>query len=278
MRRTKQYRTAIRQYSKCKNNIKKLESQKEKKKTEYEFWTDRLNDIKDELKMLQEKFQLTWTACRKKNEELGKTEQYNYINSIFKLSKAKDIWSGMEKVLFGKGKKLNYKQSDQLPIIQAKQLERGITYEFDNDDNLIINLGFARESGIKPLKLMLKAIDKKDIFLQEEYDLIYNFLRNPKELEDNAIEEFVKSKKLIDIHRICYFSIQCKTIRGKKRIFLLCTIEGYPSTKKRIIKNANGTITITKRHNFYNEKEKQRVAFDEGTQSYALVSKNKIEF
>ena len=125
---------------------------------------------------------------------------------------------------------------------------------------------------------MLKAIDKKDIFLQEEYDLIYNFLRNPKELEDNAIEEFVKSKKLIDIHRICYFSIQCKTIRGKKRIFLLCTIEGYPSTKKRIIKNANGTITITKRHNFYNEKEKQRVAFDEGTQSYALVSKNKIEF
>lgn len=277
MKRTRQYKTAILQYSKCKNNIKKLETQKDKKKIEYEFWINKLNDIKDELNMLQEKFQLTWTACRKKNEELGKTEQYKYINSIFKLSKAKDIWSGIEKVLFGKGKKLNYKPSDQLPIIQAQQLERGITYNFDKNDNLIINLGFARGSGIKPLKLMLKEINKNDIFLQEEYELIYNFLRNPKELEDNAIEEFVKNKKLIDIHRICYFSIQCKTIRGKKRIFLLFTMEGYPSVKKKIIKNDNGTITITKRHYFYNKKEKQRVAFDEGTQSYGLVSKNKIE-
>ena len=277
MKRTKKYKTAIIQYAKCKNKIKQLESKKEQKTKEYTCFINKLEDIKNELKILQENFKLTWTACRKQSEELGKNEQYAYINSIFKLSKSKDIWAGMEKVLFKKGKKLNYKQSKQLPIIQAQQLERGITYRFDENDNLILNVGFSRESKIKSLNLTLQSIKKKDIFLQEEYERLYTFLRNPKELEDNAIEEFVKNKKLIDIHRVCYFSIQCKEIRGKKRVFILFTIEGYPSVKKRIIKNANGTTTIIHRHNFYNQKKKQRIAFDEGTQSYAFVSKYKIE-
>lgn len=275
MKRTRQYRNAMKQYTKCQKQLDGFTKQKNKK--EYKFWTNRLEEVKKELTEIREKFHLTWKDLRMKHLELGKTTHYAYINSIFKLTKAEDIWDGAQKVLFGNGKSLHYKQSNELPIIQAKQLKCGITFNFDKNDNLIINVGFSKAYNIKQISLELKPIRKDDLFLQDEYARLYDFLRNAKELEYNAIMEYAKDGKIIDIHRICYFSIKCELIRGKKRIFLMPTVEGKPCTKKRIIKNFNGTTTITKRHHFYNGKEKRRIAFDEGTQSYAFVTSDKVE-
>lgn len=275
MIRTKQYHNSMIQYKKYKNKLKGLNEKKNKK--EYDYWNNKLEKTQLELENLRKRFQLTWENLRKKQIELGNTEQYEYIHSHFKLTKAEDIWHGMQTILYGNGKKLNYKQSNNLPIIQAKQLERGITANFDKNDNLIIGIGFSRKSTIKSLKLKLKPIKENDLFLQDEYSLIYKFLRNTEEMEYNALELYAKNGGLMDIHRICYFSIKCEIIRGRKRIFLMPTMEGIPSTKKKIIKNSNGTTTITKRHHFYNGKEKRRVGFDEGTQSYAFVTKNKID-
>ena len=275
MKRTKQYRTSIIQYHKYKNKIEKLTKSKNEKLLK--ILNTKFDRIKQELEDLRIKYNLTWNALREKQQELGKTDQYVYINTVFKLSRAEYIWSGMEKVLFGNGKKLNYKQSDFLPSITGKQLNRAITVKFDENDDLIINLGFSKESKIKKLNINLKSIKDNDLFLQNEYELIYNYLRNKEELENLAIIEYIKNKKLIDIHRICYFSIKCEIIRGKKRIFLIATMEGHPSMKKKIIKNTNGTITIVKRHHYYDNKKTARVGFDLGPQSYAFVSKDKTE-
>ena len=277
MKRTKQYKNAIIQYSKCKKKIAKLKLKKDKNEEIYNYWTDKLDKVTNELENLRIQFHLTKDDLNKKQKELGKTEDYSYISSVFKLSKAEDIWYGMEKVLFGNGKQLHYKQSNELPMIKAKQFNRGITFKFDNYDNLIINIGFSKNSNLKTLHLKLKPIKEKDLFLQDEYELLYKYLRSPEELENKAIIEYVKNKKLIDIHRICYFSIKCDIIRGRKRVFLYVTVEGHPSIKKKIIKNTNGTITIKKRYNYYNGKDKRRVAFDLGPQSYGFVSKDKID-
>ena len=275
MKRTKQYRNAMKQYTKCQKKLTGLTKQKNKK--EYDFWTNRLEEVKNELTEIRKRFSLTWEALRVKQKELGKTTHYAYINSIFKLTKAEDVWNGAQKVLFGKGKRLHYRQSNELPIIQSKQLGRAITHKFDKNDNLIITIGCSKTCNMKPINLELTPIKNDDLFLQDEYARLYYYLRNVKELENIAITEYIKNKKIIDIHKICYFSIKCEMIRGKKRIFLMPTVEGKPCTKKRIIKNFNGTTTITKRHHFYNGKEKRRIAFDEGTQSYAFVTSDKVE-
>ena len=275
MKRTKQYRNAMKQYTKCQKKLNGLTKQKNKK--EYDFWTNRLEEVKNELTEIRKRFSLTWEALRVKQKELGKTTHYAYINSIFKLTKAEDVWNGAQKVLFGKGKRLHYRQSNELPIIQSKQLGHSITHKFDKNDNLIITIGCSKTCNMKPINLELKPIKKDDLFLQDEYAQLYYYLRNVKELEYIAITEYIKNKRIIDIHKICYFSIKCEMIRGKKRIFLMPTVEGKPCTKKRIIKNFNGTTTITKIHHFYNGKEKRRIAFDEGPQSYAFVTSDKVE-
>lgn len=275
MKRIKQYRNAMKQYTKCQKKLNGLTKQKNKK--EYDFWTNRLEEVKNELTEIRKRFSLTWEALRVKQKELGKTTHYAYINSIFKLTKAEDVWNGAQKVLFGNGKRLHYRQSNELPIIQSKQLGRAITHKFDKNDNLIITIGCSKTCNMKPINLELTPIKNDDLFLQDEYARLYYYLRNVKELENIAITEYIKNKKIIDIHKICYFSIKCEMIRGKKRIFLMPTVEGKPCTKKRIIKNFNGTTTITKRHHFYNGKEKRRIAFDEGTQSYAFVTSDKVE-
>ena len=49
-----------------------------------------------------------------------------YKRQIFALTTAEDIWRGMEKCLYGKGKTLHFSKHGDLTCIRAKQINRGI--------------------------------------------------------------------------------------------------------------------------------------------------------
>ena len=82
--RTKKYRKLLRLYgdTEDKENRKLLAKQ--------------LNDM-------QKEFNVTWDFCRTSMIPIGK--KYG-IDAIFALTKAEDVWRGMEKCLYGNGKML----------------------------------------------------------------------------------------------------------------------------------------------------------------------------
>ena len=81
------------------------------------------------------------------------------INSIFLLSETENIWAAVQSVLYRNGKHLNYAKRGELPLIRAKQIERGITLSFVN--------GSARckIGGIEAFTLITK---KNDSFAKNE--------------------------------------------------------------------------------------------------------------
>ena len=64
MKRIKQYRNAMKQYTKCQKKLNGLTKQKNKK--EYDFWTNRLEELKNELTEIRKRFSLTWEDLRVK--------------------------------------------------------------------------------------------------------------------------------------------------------------------------------------------------------------------
>ena len=66
-------------------------------------------------------------------------KKYN-VDAVFALTKAEDIWRGMEKCLYGNGNILHFSKYGDLPCIRAKQMNRGIPI-FVKDNKLQYKLG-----------------------------------------------------------------------------------------------------------------------------------------
>ena len=96
--RTKRYRKLLILYG----------STKDKKKRKH--FGDQLNEM-------QKQYDVTWDFCRKSMIFIGK--KYN-VDAVFALTKAEDIWRGMEKCLYGNGNILHFSKYRDLPCIRAK--------------------------------------------------------------------------------------------------------------------------------------------------------------
>ena len=76
-----------------------------------------------QLNEMQSEYNVTWDFCRTSMISIGK--KYG-IDAVFALTKAEDVWRGMEKCLYGNGKTIHFSKYGELSCIRAKQINRGI--------------------------------------------------------------------------------------------------------------------------------------------------------
>lgn len=230
LKRTKKYRGLLKAYNKTSDDKKKKSIGK------------RLNEM-------QKAYNVTWDYCR--NSMIPIAEKY-HCNSVFALTKAEDVWSGIEKCLYSDGEDIHFSKYEDLPCLRAKQTNRVLIVKVEND-SLVVYYGKQR-IGLKI----------KDRFQQEEKDAILSYLEQPEVIDKKAVEILQEEAYCIDSFRPCYGTLVPKYIRGKWRIFVHITIEGKAKPKYR----KDGTP----RHTY----GKGIVGNDIGTQTVAYTSNTEV--
>ena len=165
---------------------------------------------------MQKRYNVTWDYCRTSMIPIGK--KYG-IDAVFALTKAEDIWKGIEKCLYDNGKTIHFSKYGDLPSIRAKQINRGISLFVKNN-----KLQFK-------LNKMVFDIKVNDRFQKDEISAVLSYLSRSEFIDKKAVETFIKDAYCIDTYRPCYATLVPKMIRGKYRIFLHLTIEGKAKPK-----------------------------------------------
>ena len=195
--RTKKYRKLLQLYGSTED--------KKKRKT----YAGQLNEM-------QEQYNVTWDFCRASMIPIGK--KYG-IDAIFALTKAEDVWRGVEKCLYGNGRMLHFSKYGDFPCIRAKQINRGIPMSVKNDE-LQFKLG----------KLVF-GIQVKDQFQTDEVNAVLDYLAQPEIIDDKAVKILQDEACCISTYRPCYATLVPKFIRGKYRVYLHLVIEGKAKPK-----------------------------------------------
>ena len=132
----------------------------------------------DQLKEMQKAYNVTWDYCRKSMIPIGK--KYG-IAAVFALTKAEDIWQGIEKCLYGNGKTIHFSKYGELSCIRAKQINRGIPMSV-KDDKLQFKLGKTAF-----------GIQVNDRFQQDEVDAILTYLTESELVDNKAVKTFIEN-------------------------------------------------------------------------------------
>ena len=172
--------------------------------------------IARQMKEMQDQYNVTWDFCRNAMIPIGK--KYD-IKAVFTVSKAEDVWSGVEECLYSDGKRIHFKKRGDLPEVRAKQINRGIILSVEDD-----KLRFK-------LDKMSFGIKVKDRFQQDEINAILDYLSAPELNDKRAVSTLVNEGTCISTYRPCYASLKCKRIRGKLRVYAHITIEGLSKPK-----------------------------------------------
>lgn len=228
--RTKRYRKLLKLYGKAKKG------------------TFERADYGRQLQEMQKLYDVTWDFCRKSMIYIAK--KYN-VNSIFGLTKAEDIWHGLEKCLYSDGKTIHFSKFGDYPAIRAKQVNRGIPISSKEDLRFKI--------GKIPFGIIIK-----DRFQQDEVNAILNYMKNPKKENMYAVEHFTEIGECVSTYRPCYATLVPKKIRGRYRVFLHLCIEGKPVPK--FDRHGNP------RHHY----GKGQIGADIGTQTVAYTSNTEV--
>ena len=195
--RTKRYRKLLRLYGSTENKSIR-------------------NNLAIQLNDMQKQYNVTWDYCRRSMIPIGK--KYG-IDAIFALTKAEDIWRGVEKCLYGNGNAIHFSKYGDLPCIRAKQINRGIPISV-KDNKLSFKLGKS-----------IFGVKVKDRFQTDEVNAVLDYLVKPETIDNKAIQTFLNEAYCIDTYRPCYATLVLKFIRGKYRIYLHLTIEGKAKPK-----------------------------------------------
>ena len=206
-------------------------------------------ELANQLNEMQKTYNVTWDYCRKSMIPIGK--KYS-IDAVFALTKAEDVWRGMEKCLYGNGKTLHFSKFGDLPCVRAKQITRGIPISV-NDNKLQFKLG-----------KNIFGIQVNDRFQQDEVDAVLSYLAKPEIIDNMAVNTLVEDAYCIDTYRPCYVTLVPKMIRGRYRIYLHLTIEG--KAKPKYDKHGNP------RHIY----GKGIIGADIGTQTVAYTSDTEV--
>ncbi len=228
------------EYGKLKNLYGKYSEKKEKEKRK---------DIAKQMEEMQKQYNVTWDFCRTSMIPIGK--KYG-LNSIFALTKAEDIWSGIEKCLYGNGKEIHFTKYGNYSSIRAKQSDRGIILKIR--DNSVI---------LKYNKFSFGLIEK-DRFHNDEIKAIINYMSQPEVVDENAVITLTEYGICTDTYRPCYVTFVPQIIRNKLRIFAHITVEGKAKPKYDQYGNP--------RHNY----GQGNVGCDIGVQTIAYTSKSEV--
>ncbi|MEE0991531.1 MAG: hypothetical protein UH542_00935 [Bacteroidales bacterium] len=210
---------------------------------------ERRKSIIKQMERMQKQYNVTWDFCRRAMIPIG--QKYE-LNSVFALTKAEDIWRGVEKCLFSKGKTLHFAKRDNLPNIRAKQLNRGIVVVV-KDNQINCKIGTISFNPVI-----------KDKFELDETNAIVKYLVNSDEKDSEAIKALITDGTIISTYRPCYASLVCEKIRGNLKVYVCFTIEGTPKPKFK----SDGTL----RHKYGTG----IVGCDIGTQTIAYTSDSEV--
>ena len=205
--------------------------------------------LANQLNEMQKLYNVTWDYCRKAMIPLGK--KYG-IDAVFALTKAEDVWRGMEKCLYDNGKTLHFSKYRDYPCIRAKQINRGIPMSV-KDDKLQFKLGKTAF-----------GIQISDRFQQDEVNAVLSYFAEPEIVDMKAVNTLMEEDYCIDTYRPCYAMLVPKMIRSRYRIYLHLTIEG--KAKPKYDKYGNP------RHKF----GKGMIGADIGTQTVAYTSDTEV--
>lgn len=177
---------------------------------------DKRKVLAKQLNEMQSEYNITWDFCRKSMIPIGK--KYG-IDAVFALTKAEDVWHGIEKCLYGNGKTIHFSKYGDLPCIRAKQRKCGISISI-RDNKLRFRFGKT-----------IFGIQVNDKFQQDEVEAVISYLAEPENIDNKAVNIFIKNAYCIDTYRPCYATLVPKLIRGKYRLYLHLTIEGKAMPK-----------------------------------------------
>ena len=228
--RTKRYRKLLFLYGNSKD--------KAKRKT----YAKQLNEM-------QKAYNITWEYCRTSMIPIGK--KYG-VDAVFALTKAEDIWRGIEKCLYRNVNAIHFARYGELLCIRAKQINRGIPISV-TDNKLQFKLGRT-----------VFGIQINDRFQQDEVDAVLSYLAESEILDDRAVSILIKDGYCIDTYRPCYATLVPRMIRGKYRVYLHLTIEGKAKPKY----DKHGSP----RHKY----GKGMIGADIGTQTVAYTSDTEV--
>ncbi len=203
----------------------------------------------DQLTEMQKAYNVTWDYCRTSMIPIGR--KYG-IDAVFALTKAEDVWHGMEKCLYGSGKIIHFSKYGELPCIRAKQISRGIPVSM-KDNRLRFRLG--------RITFGIKFADR---FQQDEINAVLSYLAEPEIIDNKAVDTFIQSGRCIDTYRPCYATLVPKLIRGRYRVYLHLTIEGKAKPKYNRFGNPRHTYG------------KGMIGADVGTQTVAYTSDTEV--
>ena len=145
-----------------------------------------------QLREMQEAYNLTFAFCYKSMIHIR--QKYG-IDSVFGLTKAEDVWRGMEKCLYDNGKTLHFSKYGELLCIRAKQINRGIPLSV-KDGNLRFKF-HGIEFGIKT----------DDRFQNDEVNAVLAYLASADEMDKKAVDTFLEYGYCIDTYRPCYVTL-----------------------------------------------------------------------
>lgn len=228
--RTKRYRKLLKLYRHTKDDRQRRDYAKQ------------LNDM-------QKAHHVTFEFCRKAMIHIR--TKYG-IDSIFGLTKAEDVWRGIETCLYDSGKSIHFSKYGDLPCIRAKQINRGIPLSVEDG-----RLKFK----FRGIGFGIKVTDR---FQNDEVNAVLAYLAEPEAADQKAVDTLSAYGYCIDTYRPCYATLVPKLIRGKYRIYLHLTIEGKALPKYD--KSGN------QRHRF----GKGIVGADIGTQTVAYTSQTEV--
>ena len=228
--RTKKYRKLLNLYGNTENKVHR-------------------KSLAKQLNEMQKAYNVTWDFCRASMIPIGK--KYG-IDAVFALTKAEDVWRGMEKCLYSNGEMLHFSKYGELPCIRAKQINRGIPISI-KDNKVQFKLG----------RIMF-GLQIKDRFQTDEINAVMSYLANPEIMDTKAVDTFIEEARCIDTFRPCYATLVPKFIRGKYRVYLHLTIEGKAKPKYDKFGNP--------RHKYGNG----IIGADIGTQTVAYTSDTEV--
>ena len=251
MFRTKEYRGLQAGYGKRAERLKNLT---DKTTPEADALGEELGSIAKRMTALQESYGVTWQTARDLAKELA--SEYD-IQAVFALTRAEDIWRGMESILFKNGEHLHFHSYGDLPIMRAKQINRGII------------IRFYKETGRLQFSYDGTAFDvflpEKDLFLLDEYRALCDFMSDQEQTEEAAVNLYGSTGVLAPVFRPCFAAFKCMRIRGKMRLYIQITVAAEPLPKK------------DRKGNPRRHLGRGRVGVDIGTQSVATVSDKKVQ-
>ena len=172
--------------------------------------------LSSQMKAMQDEYDVSWDYCRKAMIPIGK--KYG-LPSVFALTRAEDVWKGVEKVLYEDGRIIHFQRRGNLPILRAKQIERIITVK-NIDGRLVLSC-----DGITFSPII------RDRFERDEADAVLDYLAHSEEVDEKAAKLFSETGKIPDTYRPCYAALKCEEIGGRLRVFIHLTIEGKAMAK-----------------------------------------------